>query len=212
MQAHDHAPSAHDAHAAHAPAAADPDWDWWLGGTVLFLVVLGAVFLLPATHAAGPATPERPLAPEPGDAGFAAHVSAVEAQRSGPIPSTPQDADRDRLAALYGALAGGGSESDDSVDPSVNADIAWLIRTVADSGFSYTRDGEPHGAIDTAEFMLERWEKSAEPVYSGESFIRKVAGHTLADQKLNRVKFANGSDRPLSLWLQEQLTSHQAGK
>jgi Family of unknown function (DUF5329) len=210
MQAHDHAPSAHGGHAAHAPAR-DPDFDWWLGATVLFLAVLTAVFVLPATHAAGPATPERPLAPEPGHVGnFGHRVAEVEASRGGEHVSTRQSADQQRLAELYGALAGGG-EADDSVPPEVNAEIAWLIKHVAESGHTFTRDGEEHDALDTASSMLERWEKANEPIYSAESFIRKVAGFKLVDQKLNRVRFHGGAERPLNLWLQEEITAYRKG-
>ena len=213
MQAHDHAPSAHGGHAAHAPVAADPDFDFWLGGTVLFLVVLGLIFVLPATHAAGPATPVRPLAPAEGEAGhegsFEHRVAEVASARENVHSSTEPSADEKRAAELYSALAGG--VADDSLPPEVNAEISWLIKHVADSGHTFLRDGVEQDAITAANGMLKSWEKAAEPVYSAEAFIRRVAGFKLVDQKLNRVRFHGGAERPLNLWMQEELTTHRAG-
>jgi len=211
MQAHGHDDSGHGAqggHAAggheHAPVA-DPDFDWWLGGTVLLIAVLTAMFVLPATHAAGPVTPVRPLAPEAGDEGhFSERLEHVQALRGEKPAPSPGDADRQKLAELYSALAGGGV-ADDSVPPEVNAEIAFLIRTVADSGLDFTRDGVERSSIELATYMLDRWENATEPMYSGEAFIRRIFGHKVVDQKLNRVKLANGTDKPTATWLQEAL-------
>ena len=215
MQDHAHSPatthaSAVDAH-AHATAT-DPDFDWWLAATVIFLVVLAGVFVLPATHAAGPVTPERPLAPEPGEAvDLAERLSEVQAARNVPIVPTQQDLDRQRVAALYAALAGAGL-ADDSVPPEVNEEIAYLIRSVADSGLTFTRDGTQRSALELATFMLDRWEKASEPIYSGEAFIRRLFGHKIVDQKLNRVTLATGGDKPLALWLQDLLNAHRSAR
>ncbi|HEX5010333.1 MAG TPA: DUF5329 family protein [Planctomycetota bacterium] len=214
MDGHGHSPATTHASArdAHGHSGADPDFGSWLAATVVFLVVLAGVFVLPATHAAGPVTPERPLAPEPGEAGhFAEHLSAVQAKRNEPIAATQDELDRQRAAALYSALAG--SEiADDSVPPQVNEEIAFLIKSTADSGLTFTRDGTQHDAIDMATFMLDRWEKAAEPIYSGETFIRRLFGHTVPDQKLNRVFLAGGGDKPVAFWLQDLLNAHRAGK
>jgi hypothetical protein len=211
MHAHDHGSSTIQASARDA-SAGDRDFGSWLAATVVFLAVLTGVFVLPATHAAGPVTPERPLAPEPGEAGgFAEHLSAVQARRNEPIAPTQDELDRQRAMALYSALAG--SEiADDSVPPEVNEEIAYLIRSTADSGLTFTRDGTQHNAIDMATFMLDRWDKASEPIYSGESFIRRVFGHTVPDQKLNRVFLASGGDKPIAFWLQDLLNAHRAGK
>src|SRR5262249_49657772 len=115
MHAHDHSPATTHASAvdAHGHSSADPDFGWWLTATVIFLAVLAGVFVLPATHAAGPVTPERPLAPEPGEGGnFAERLSEVQAQRNVPIAPTQEELDRQRAAALYTALAGGGTADD----------------------------------------------------------------------------------------------------
>jgi len=213
MQAHDHGSATTHASAVDAHAGAgDPDFDWWLAATVIFLVVLAGVFVLPATHAAGPVTPERPLAPEPGEAGnFTERLSEVQAARNAPIAPTQQELDRQRTASLYGALAGGGI-ADDSVPPEVNEEIAYLIRSVADSGLTFTRDGTQRSALDMATYMLDRWQKATEPIYSGESFIRRLFGHKIVDQKLNRVMLAGGGDKPLSIWLQDLLNAHRSAR
>ena len=116
-----------------------------------------------------------------------------------------------RAAMLFTALAGGGI-ADDSVPPEVNEEIAYLIRSTADSGLTFTRDGTPRTALDMASYMLDRWEKASEPIYSGEAFIRRLFGHKIVDQKLNRVTLATGGDKPLAFWLQDLLNARRAAK
>jgi len=209
MQSHDPAHATHGGQAAPAAGARDPDFGAWLGATLLVLAVLAAVFVLPATHAAGPTTPVRPLAPEPGEHELAEGLAGMT-HGAGAHGAPVEDDDRDRLSQIFGALSGMGV-SDSSVPASTIDDIKWLIQTVAESGLRFTRDGNEVGAIEMALSMVRTWEKAEEPIYSPEAFIRRVAGHTVVDQKLNRVILKTGGDMPLNTWLTERLAEHRAG-
>jgi|GEM_PF-3846360 len=178
MDAHDHAP-----HAA-APAVRDPEWNWWLGATLLFLALLLLVFALPSLR-----SERRDFAP----------VTAADRARS----------EQERAADLLASMAGLGT-ADDSVPPEVGEDIRYLIRRVAESGNTFVFNDKESSAAETAALMLERWKNAETEIYSAETLIRRVAGYKLVDRLTIRVKFPDGTDKCLADWLRDQLTERPA--
>ncbi len=199
MDAHGQDPQA----STPAPGVRDPEWGWWLGATVLFLAVLTVMFVRPATHAAGPVMPVRPLAPHVAGGGDG-HGAATHAD------AAPRRSDEERAAELMAGLAGYGV-ANDKVPPHVAEEIRYLIRTVAESGHTFVRDETVNSAVDEAEHLLRRWETATTEIYSAESFIRRFAGYKLVDLKLNRVRFADGTSRPIADWLRDQLRARPPG-
>jgi hypothetical protein len=186
--------SDHDTHAAPshgASAAADPDWNFWLGGMLLFVGSLGLLFLLSATHATGDNHSDGPGA------------AAQPAKAGGPVkPSEEQ-----RMSEMLAALAGQGT-TDESVPAQATADIKFVIKVVAESEFTFKIDSEPRSAADVAELLLKRWQSAQTPMYSAETLIYRVAGQSLVDRLSNRVVFKDGSEQSLTDWLLIQLAQH----
>jgi len=193
---HAHA-SDHDTHAAasHGPsAAADPDWNFWLGGMLLFSGSLGLLFVLSATHATGDN-----FANGPGEAA----KPAKSGKAGGPVKSS----DDQRMAEVLAALSGHGT-TDESVPPQATADIKFIIQAVAESGLSFKIDSEPRTATDVSELLLKRWQNAQTPMYSAETLIYRVAGQSLVDRLTNRVVFKDGTEQSLTDWLLIQLAQH----
>jgi len=212
MQAHGHDAhgGGHGGHAAHG-AAADPDFAPWLGATLLFLAALAATFLLPARHVAGPALAPRPAAGAHGGAHGAAHGDAPA--HAGPQAAPGDEArvrdERARIAEVFGAMAGYGL-ADDSVPPEVKLEIEHMIGLVASSDAAFTLELEPRTPGEAAQYLLERWRRLEGEIYSGEAFLARALGRKLIDDKVNRVRFPDGTDRPLRAWLQERLDAFRA--
>ena len=193
MQSHG---SDHDAHgaAAHAPAAAaDANWNFWLGSMLLLLGALGLLFVLSAQHGAG-----KNFAPE---AAAPAHPAPGE-------PGAPVKASEDqRTAEVLAALTGHG-DTNDTIPPQATADIKFMIQAVAESGLSFKLNTEPKSAADVSEWLLERWQNAKDPIYSAESLLARTTGFSLVDQMTNRVVFKDGTEQGLTTWLQIQLAQH----
>jgi hypothetical protein len=192
MQAHghDHAP-AHDSQGT-AGGAADPDWGFWLGGTLLFMGGLGLLFVLSADHTAGKNLAPVMEASARGHHGEGKPVRASEEQQ---------------MAEVLAALAGHGV-GDDSVPAEATADIKFIIQAVAESKLRFKLDGEPKTAAEVSDWMLKRWQNSDTPMASAEVLMERTSGFTLVKQMSNRVVFADGSEQALTTWLQIQLAQH----
>jgi hypothetical protein len=204
MQAHG---TDHDAHAApahgagSAAAAADPDWNFWLGGMLLFCGALTLVFVYAAKHGAG----ENKAPVATAHAGAAGHGADGHAA-SGKQPVRPTD--EQRTAEVLSALTGH-AMVDDSVPPEATADIKFIIQAVAESGLSFKLKSEPKSAADVAEWLMKRWQNAEDPIYSAESLMARTTGFSLVDQLTNRVVFKDGTEMALSTWLQVKLAERR---
>ncbi len=200
MQAHAHDSHGPAAHGPDAPArgARDPDFGSWLGATLLLVLGLLLMFALPARHAAGPLL----AAHGAGDEHATDHAGAGHAQ---PGATTPPDkrTEQQRIADVFGVMAGHGF-SDDSVPPQVKAEVEHMIRVVAESDATFTLALEPRTPGETAAFLLEHWKRLQGEIYSSEAFLVRSLGRKLINDKAHRIRFKDGSDRPLRVWLQEQ--------
>jgi hypothetical protein len=189
---HGHAPAAHDAHghaapghAASAQGARDPSFGAWLGATLLLLAGLLFTFAWPARHSAGD---------PPG------HDAPAHEPAAAPDARTEQQ----RIAEVFGIMAGHGF-ADDSVPPEVTLEVEHMIRHVAESDATFTIALHEKTAGETALWLTDRWQRMRGEVYSGEAFLIRALGRKLIDDKVHRIRFADGTDRPLRAWMQEKL-------
>jgi hypothetical protein len=192
---HGHAPQAHDAHGHAAPACGpcDPSFGYWLGATLLLLAGLLFTFAWPARHSAGAAP---------------AHAAPHAAAAAAPDERTEQQ----RIAEVIGLMSGHGF-ADDSVPPEVSLDVEHMIRQVAESDASFTIALQDKTAGETALWLTGHWQRLHGQVYSGEAFLIRALGRKLIDDKVHRIRFKDGTDRPLRAWLQERLAAfREAGR
>jgi hypothetical protein len=85
------------------------------------------------------------------------------------------------------------------------ADIKRLIEFVRDSHLTFIRNGERHDSNAAADHLGQKYERMRSRVLTPHEFIDKVASKSWLSGEPYLVELADGTTRPVSALLNEQL-------
>ncbi|MFN8389956.1 MAG: DUF5329 family protein [Bdellovibrionota bacterium] len=89
--------------------------------------------------------------------------------------------------------------------PEVQKQIDHLIAHLRDSKLTFIRNGSETDSEAAAKHVQEKYEHFKSEVVTARDFIDKAASRSLLTGKPYLVKFADGSTKEVSVWLQEEL-------
>ena len=112
---------------------------------------------------------------------------------------------RPMLALLVLLLAPGPATAADT-----EAEIEYLIQTVADSGCIFNRNGSDHDSAAAADHMRRKYGHGKRYVNSAEQFIDRLATESSWTGRPYTIT-CDGVTEPSGEWLHRALQEHRAG-
>jgi len=89
-------------------------------------------------------------------------------------------------------------------------EIAYLIRSVAESDYRFVRNGESYPGPEAAEHLRKKYQYRADRIHSAEDFIDSVASGSWLSGEPYQVITASGQVLATGDWLSRRLTEYRA--
>jgi hypothetical protein len=91
-----------------------------------------------------------------------------------------------------------------------DAEIEYLLATVADSGYVFIRNGDEHDGAEAASHMRRKFEHFDDEIETAEAFIEQAATRSLLTRRAYEVRFPDGTRTETAAWLLGELAAYRA--
>ena len=89
-------------------------------------------------------------------------------------------------------------------------EIAYLIRSVAESDYQFVRNGDSYPGPEAAEHLRKKYEYRADRIHSAQDFIDSVASGSWLSGEPYQVITDSGQVVPTRDWLSQRLAEYRA--